>query len=171
MSGREAFVPNGDQVCLKHKSKRVVGKKLIERVNPVMKLAMQGRRGLVCPQCDAPPRHKAPYVNNIKDPGHAAMSHKTPLKVEGEISKTEEVQDKAHTEGNLPTSQSPNPPVNSPSGGNTFDVVSTMEMVSKHIENFNVKDLTKFKKRAKLIKMLDKVKLEIAELIGGDKNE
>lgn len=165
MVDRQVFPLGGDQVCLKHTTKRVVGNKLVEKVTPVMKLSMQGVRGMVCPKCDLPAKHHAPFVNTIQDPGHDAMALEKPVNVKGSVLKTEE--NKAPTGGNLPAPQTPNPPVGPPSGGDTFiSLKAVMEQVIKQIENFNVQDLTKFKKRGKLIKQLNKVKAEMLDLTG-----
>lgn len=166
MVDRKVFPLGEDQVCLKHTTRRVVGNQLVEKVVPIMKLAMQGVRGMVCPKCDLPAKHSAPYVNRIQDPGHDAMALEKPVNVKGSIVKTEENKNMAPTGGNLPSLQTPNPPVTSPSGGVVLNTVAAMNTLIKQIENFNVQDLTKFKKRAKLIKNLKKVKAEMLDLTG-----
>jgi len=167
MGERKAYDLNGDQICLKHTQKRVIGRKLVEKIMPVMKLAMQGRREMICPKCDLPAKHNAPFVNRIQDPGHNAMKLEKPINIKGSIEKTGTDQSMAPTGGTLPAPQTPNPPVNTPSGGDNFvSLKAVMEQVIKQIENFNVQDLTKFKKRGKLIKQLNKVKAEMLDLTG-----
>ncbi len=167
MVERKVFDLNSDQVCMKHTIKRVVGRKLIEKVVPVLKLAVQGKRGMLCPKCDMPAERTCDLVNLQPDPGHNAMQFEKPPQAEVKIGKMGTQQNPTPpTGGNLPTPQSSSPPVPSPSGGASFDVVKAMKGVINKIENFNVKDLTKFKKRGRLIKMLYKVKAELSDLIG-----
>ena len=167
MADRKVYDLDGDQVCLKHTQKRVIGNRLVEKVMPIMKLAMQGKRNKICPKCDLPAQRTCDLVNQTKDPGHDAMQFEKPPGAVAKIVKMDVNQNQAPTGGTLPVPQTPiSPPVLHPSGGTQFNLVEVMVGIIKQIENFNVKDLTKFKKRDRLIKMLNKVKVEMSALIG-----